>query len=404
MVQTRHHRLDYEVLWGVITHRLGYASAREIEAAFRRCTADRCQSLGEILVEEGVITPETRERIEELAFTALRNHQGNTVEILRSLGGRATLEHCFGGSVCFRGKHELALIFATEGGDGTTVAERPTEEGSITTVVERPAEEGSITTVVERPTEGGNRTTAVERPTEGGKSLAATQEPPLADPRLEETASIHIEGSSAQEGRKHPSSRPNTSPSSGVPLRTPSPSPGSWRHRFGETQPLALDASSGASSAPNDTRVSDFDERYVITDPIGKGGMGLVYEGKDLELNRKLAIKVMRQEYRTSPKLVAKFIKEAQIQGQLEHPNICPVHELGVNAQGHLYFTMKRVKGQSLQQMLDDLRRKGDRGESLFSLLEIFKKICDGVAFAHARGVIHRDLKPNNIMIGEFGE
>ncbi|RME51500.1 MAG: serine/threonine protein kinase, partial [Deltaproteobacteria bacterium] len=382
MVQTRHDRLDYEVLWGVITHRLGHAPATAIEAAFQRCTIDPSRSLGEILVEEGVITPETRERIEELAFTALRNHRGNAGEILRSLGGRTTLEHCFGGRVCFEGEHEPRLAFTSQEADATTVAEHPTTEANATTVAEHPTTEA-------------NATTAAEHPTEAPEMLPADLLP-------DETETIHLEGST-QEGKERPFSRPDTSPPTGAP-RPSSPSPASWRHRFGETQPLDLGSSPSDSSSPNYTRVSDFDERYVIADPIGKGGMGLVYEGKDLELNRKLAIKVMRQEYRTSPKLVAKFIKEAQIQGQLEHPNICPVHELGVNAKGHLYFTMKRVKGRSLQQMLDDLRTKGDRGESLFSLLEIFKKICDGVAFAHARGVIHRDLKPNNIMIGEFGE
>jgi serine/threonine protein kinase len=104
---------------------------------------------------------------------------------------------------------------------------------------------------------------------------------------------------------------------------------------------------------------------------------------------------------------VKRFLEEAQITGQLEHPNIIPVHEVGVNRKGNLFFTMKLVAGKSLGDILDEYRAGSEKIRREFTrhdLLGIFQRILDGVAFAHSRGVIHRDLKPTNIMIGEYGE
>ena len=103
-----------------------------------------------------------------------------------------------------------------------------------------------------------------------------------------------------------------------------------------------------------------------------------------------------------------RFVEEAQITGQLEHPNIVPIHELGVDGQKRLFFSMKMVKGRSLAQVLDELRReprqRPRRNDSLGRLLNIFVSVCHALAYAHSRGVVHRDLKPANIMVGDFGE
>ncbi|MBN1268055.1 MAG: protein kinase [Kiritimatiellae bacterium] len=147
--------------------------------------------------------------------------------------------------------------------------------------------------------------------------------------------------------------------------------------------------------------------KYEIGRELAKGGMGIIHEARDLNCRRTVAMKVMPKETRSKTEDLLRFIEEAQITSQLEHPNIAPVHELGLDAEGNVFYTMKYVKGVTLTDVLNSLRA-GDRQTideyPLARLLTIFQKACDGVAFAHSKGVIHRDLKPENIMIGEYGE
>ncbi len=140
--------------------------------------------------------------------------------------------------------------------------------------------------------------------------------------------------------------------------------------------------------------------RYPITGVLGEGGMGQVLRVRDEDIGREMAVKVIRGQ--ASPQMLAKFVREAQITGTLEHPNIVPMHELGMTDEGQIYFTMKRIDGEDLEHLLA-ASRKGT-GPTLFEYLQIFGKVCDAIAFAHERGVIHRDLKPANIMVGRFGE
>ncbi len=148
-------------------------------------------------------------------------------------------------------------------------------------------------------------------------------------------------------------------------------------------------------------------KRYIVLQEIARGGMGKVLEVEDTELRRAVALKVLRKELLGRRDVVERFLEEAQITGQLEHPNIVPVHEMGVDGAGNLYFTMKLVEGMSLAEVLLKLRegnRDVHREFPMIKLLDIFLKICEGMAFAHNKGVIHRDLKPANIMVGKFGE
>jgi len=139
---------------------------------------------------------------------------------------------------------------------------------------------------------------------------------------------------------------------------------------------------------------------------IARGGMGAVYRATQVALDREVAVKVMT-DLAGSPEMAERFQREALVLGRLEHPNIVPIHELGADEEGQLYYTMKLVKGRTLQHILNDLRISDAKALSdypLASLLTIFRKVCDAMAFAHSQGVIHRDLKPENIMVGEFGE
>ena len=148
-------------------------------------------------------------------------------------------------------------------------------------------------------------------------------------------------------------------------------------------------------------------ERYKDLKEIARGGIGTIHQVTDGNIGRDVAMKVLRGEKGSAGQKVIRFIEEAQVTGQLDHPNIVPVHEIGINAEGQPFFTMKLVQGRSLQEILDGIRLGTVdliSKYSLTELLNVFLKVCDAVAFAHARGVIHRDLKPANIMVGAFGE
>jgi serine/threonine-protein kinase len=134
---------------------------------------------------------------------------------------------------------------------------------------------------------------------------------------------------------------------------------------------------------------------------LGRGGMGLVLHGRDPDLGRDLAVKVLRDDHAADPDVARRFVEEAQIGGQLQHPGVVPVHALGRAADGRPYFTMKLVKGRTLA---DLLKERTTPAQELPRFLGIFQQVCQTLAYAHSKGVIHRDLKPQNVMVGTFGE
>jgi serine/threonine-protein kinase len=139
--------------------------------------------------------------------------------------------------------------------------------------------------------------------------------------------------------------------------------------------------------------------RYEIVRRIGKGGMGEVMAARDEQVGRDVAIKRMRAAS-PSDRAIQRFLREASIQGRLEHPAIVPVHEIGRDSDGLPFFAMKKLTGTTLAQILhNDLRPF-----SLQRVLRAFAEVCLAVEFAHVRGIVHRDLKPENIMLGDFGE
>ena len=168
-------------------------------------------------------------------------------------------------------------------------------------------------------------------------------------------------------------------------------------------------------------RLSDGELRNVIEQPdwsrlegsfsdlslIGMGGMGTVFSAKDSLFYRNVALKIMRGELRNQEKNVNSFIREARITAQIDHPNIVPVYNLGVFHEMGPYFSMKKVDGITLSEVLKHLENNDAEYEKKYTLrhrLEIFINICNGLAFAHSKGVYHCDLKPGNIMLGKYGE
>ena len=136
--------------------------------------------------------------------------------------------------------------------------------------------------------------------------------------------------------------------------------------------------------------------RYRLLDRLARGGMGVVYLAEDANLERRVALKVLDFPG-TDGDLANRLIREARVLAALEHPGIVPVHDVGTLADGRVFYTMKFVEGRRLDEYIESVVSIPDR-------LRIFLRICDAVAFAHARSVLHRDLKPANIMVGPFGE
>lgn len=147
--------------------------------------------------------------------------------------------------------------------------------------------------------------------------------------------------------------------------------------------------------------------RYALEDELARGGVGCIHVVRDRELMRTLVMKTLIDGSQVSDYVLKKFVEEAQITAQLEHPNIVPVHDFGYFSGGEVFFTMKLVQGRTLKDIVKKLRA-GDpetvKGFSRTRLLTVFQQVCMAIGFAHSRGVIHRDIKSSNVMIGDYGE
>ena len=163
-------------------------------------------------------------------------------------------------------------------------------------------------------------------------------------------------------------------------------------------------AQSGEEDSPLPPLPKKVEDIYEDRGEIGHGGMGTVYKVFDRRLLRESALKIQRSDIGLRHGETRRFVEEAQITGQLDHPNIVPIHDLGQDSRGAHYFTMKLVQGDNLEQAIARLGEQRLEAETLADLLGVFIKVCDAIAFSHSRGVIHRDLKPANIMVGAFGQ
>ena len=180
-----------------------------------------------------------------------------------------------------------------------------------------------------------------------------------------------------------------------------------------------------AMSARPDPRTTDADAtlswagtptssgaRFRILRPHARGGLGEVFAAFDEELHREVALKRIQDHHADDPDSRARFLQEAEITGGLEHPGVVPVYGLGHYDNGRPFYAMRMVKGDSLRTAIkqfheadqDPKRDPGERTVSLRRLLGRFLDVCNAVAYAHSRGVLHRDLKPNNILLGKYGE
>ena len=183
-------------------------------------------------------------------------------------------------------------------------------------------------------------------------------------------------------------------------------------HTVRESRPIPDTNSFGRVAVPR--RVAEIDQLIrTVTSPaaqrlvhrrhLAAGGMGEVSEVRDAGLERLVARKTIHKGMDDSRSLLS-FVREARVTGQLEHPHIVPVHEIGIGEDGRLFFTMKRVDGANLRAMIRTLPPKRLSHHTLIDLVDIVIKVCQALAFAHSRGVIHLDVKASNVMVGDFGE
>ncbi|HEX8202497.1 MAG TPA: serine/threonine-protein kinase, partial [Isosphaeraceae bacterium] len=183
-----------------------------------------------------------------------------------------------------------------------------------------------------------------------------------------------------------PSSRPGRIP------------PGEDPAASGGDEPTAVPAGGADGGRPGPPARA---ARYHLQGEIGRGGMGVVLRGRDPELGRDLAVKVLLEPYQDRPELVRRFLEEARIGGQLQHPGVVPVYDVGRLPDRRPFIAMKLVVGRTLAELLGS---RAGPAEDRPRFLAIFEQVCQAVAYAHTRGVLHRDLKPSNVMVGPFGE
>ena len=170
---------------------------------------------------------------------------------------------------------------------------------------------------------------------------------------------------------------------------------------------LDLPSDTGVSRPPATGREQRRLGRYEITGELGHGGVGLVSLAVDRDLGREVAVKMLLHPDSVKRAQVERFVQEARVTAKLEHPSVVPVYEIGVTDDGDLYYTMKRVDGVPLSRVISGLRRREPRYEEDYppaTLLRIFAGVCQAAAYAHDRGVAHGDIKPDNVMLGAYGE
>lgn len=173
-------------------------------------------------------------------------------------------------------------------------------------------------------------------------------------------------------------------------------------------RPTAAESGSNADDEAMESMLEELRrpsaQRLRMLERHAEGGMGAIELVIDEALSRRMAMKVMRPDLRKDSHCLRLFLREARVTAQLEHPNIVPVHDMGEDREGRLYFTMKLVEGQTLEEVIRSAAEFPPTGTELYNILDIVARVCDALAFAHSRGVLHCDIKPANVMVGDYGQ
>jgi serine/threonine-protein kinase len=168
--------------------------------------------------------------------------------------------------------------------------------------------------------------------------------------------------------------------------------------------PTLLETDGAVDSGPGPSELRLKNRELKERGQLGAGGTGTVHRAFDTRMLREVAKKTLATKLAGDMRAFVHFVQEAELTAQLEHPNIVPVHELDVDSQGRAYFSMRMVRGRTLTKLVRSARETLVTPETLHRHLAIFLSICDAVVYAHDKGVIHADIKPDNVMVGDFGE
>jgi eukaryotic-like serine/threonine-protein kinase len=191
---------------------------------------------------------------------------------------------------------------------------------------------------------------------------------------------------------------PTADPEEPSAVALPPPPPPGLFYATRRDSPLSRSRADSKPPLPGDAA------RYRFGEVLAEGGMGEVLLAHDEHIGREVAVKRIRALEPTAEEL-SRFLREARVQGRLEHPAVVPVHDLAIDRDGRPFFVMKRLTGTTLQELLVRLRAGADGGAAVRRrMLRAFVDACLAIEFAHSRGIVHRDLKPANIMLGDFGE
>lgn len=258
-------------------------------------------------------------------------------------------------------------------------------DASFEETIVRPETQASYDYTDDRPVGDGNSSSSNSQETLAGGESSETVNPPASNDSDNRTA-----GNSSK-------------PFDGTLIYQAVSKPGK------EKVPSADAGSSDTDQGATVDYKPEYHSRYTLTQVYGEGGLGQVWLATDPALKREIALKRIRPGKDGSRNAQLRLIKEAQITGQLEHPNIIPVYELEhADSKGRPFYTMKFLRGQTLRQQIQAYHEKRKKGEhdplDLVNLLNAFIDTCFAIAYAGARGIVHRDLKPDNIMVGDFGE
>jgi eukaryotic-like serine/threonine-protein kinase len=371
---------DRSLLFGLLAVSMNKVRPDKLSEVARRTQTNSQAELGKSLVDEGLLTDADREQLDSLVEMSLAEHEGDASATIQALGKEpdklaSVVDSMDDFVAAFEKSSEIGADSLDDG------------SGPADSILGDFSEADSLVGDAPPPDSMSSDVPNLD-------SLLVDDDP--ARTRLTQSGNTGDKGSVGDiVGHDAPDSFFESIGSTGTHIMSP------------------VQAAAEIDESEIVPAVAEHDGRYETVREFAKGGMGQITLVHDTHLGRDVALKQLLQQHilpgtqagapttaiLTIP-IIARFLQEARITGQLEHPSIIPVYELGYRDDGSLYYTMKLIRGQSMHDFLKEAKTLNDR----LPLLTHFLDLCQAISYAHSRGVIHRDLKPMNLMIGEFGE
>lgn len=385
---------DQNLVMGLLALHMEFIDRAQLVTAIGTWLADKQASLTQVLTELGHLTPEHRSLIEVLAAEKLKRSGGDAAHALNALGAPrdvvAELKHLVDPELHVSLRH---LQDDRASPNSTPPSTGPRNGDTVGTAA------GPSVSSQSAP----KNNVAGDAASASGSRATMRGEAPSADPYATSVVEAQLPG------------------------QAPAPPPPAPRAKGGATQVMnAQGTAPPAGSDPFSTNLAPTvvhtsantapsgpapGMRFRVLRPFARGGLGEVLVAEDQELHREVALKQIQERHADDVASRARFIMEAEITGNLEHPGIVPVYGLGQYADGRPYYAMRFIRGDSLHDAIEKFHKEesasrdpGERALALRQLLGRFIDVCQAIEYAHSRGILHRDLKPGNIMLGKYGE